>query len=71
MLGKIAYIQHVDGNLDARSWEAITRHYTNIMGAPAIGRVWSIRRLNFDPGFQKYVDELVKASRNLLLTVRA
>ena len=53
-----AHIQHKDGHLDVAAWEAMARHYTNIMGAPAVQRVWILRKVNFDPDFQRYVDSI-------------
>ncbi len=53
-----AYIQHKDGHLEIGSWEAMTRHYANVMGATCIRRIWSLRKANFDPEFQLYIDNI-------------
>ena len=53
-----AFLVHKDGHLGVDMWEVISRDYTQAFGAPAIRHVWSIRKENYDPGFQQYVNGL-------------
>lgn len=53
-----AFLIYKDGQLDADMWEVIARDYTTSMGATCIRHVWNIRKQNYDPGFQQYVDNL-------------
>lgn len=53
-----AFLIYKDGQLEADMWEVIARDYTTSMGAPCICHVWNIRKQNYDPGFQRYVDDL-------------
>jgi hypothetical protein len=51
-----AYLENRDGYLDENVWEALSREYIQPMGAASFRHVWSIRKQNYDPSFQKYVD---------------
>jgi hypothetical protein len=51
-----AFIQHQEGRLDARSWNAIHKYYVNILSSPAIQHAWGVRRDYFDIEFAAFVD---------------
>ena len=53
-----AFLENRDGNLDESVWEALSRDYTQPMGAPSFIHIWALRKQNYDPGFQKYVDSI-------------
>ena len=59
-----AFIQNRDGHLNTESWEAVTRHYVLIMGAPGIRRVWQMRKGGFGAQFQIYADAIDIADYN-------
>ncbi len=51
-----AFLENRDGYLDEKVWEALSREYIQPMGAASFRHVWAIRKQNYDPSFQKYVD---------------
>ena len=53
-----AFLEHRDGNLDTAVWTSLARDYVQPMGAPSFRHIWDIRKQNYDPGFQTYVDSL-------------
>ncbi len=46
-----AFIQHQEGRLDERSWNAIMKYYIKILGAPAVKRAWDLRKEYLDNEF--------------------
>lgn len=60
-----AFLEMRNGHLEAKVWEDLSRDYTQTMGAPSFGRIWQLRKQNYDPGFQVYVDNL--ASREYVI----
>jgi hypothetical protein len=53
-----AFLEKRDGYLEAGNWETLSRDYTQLMGAPSFRRIWELRRQNYDPEFQIYVNSL-------------
>ncbi|MFT5482131.1 MAG: hypothetical protein ACI9GW_000779 [Halieaceae bacterium] len=53
-----AFLTQKDGHLGVDMWVVISRDYTQTMGASSMRHIWSIRKGNYDPDFQKYVDGL-------------
>jgi hypothetical protein len=53
-----AFLQARDGQLEAEVWEKLSRDYTTVMGASSFRHIWGLRKQNFTPEFQKYVDSL-------------
>ncbi len=53
-----AFIEHRDGSLDEDVWRALSREYTQPMAAPSFQRIWSLRKQNYDPDFQKHVESV-------------
>ena len=53
-----AFIENRDGNLDKNIWEALAREYTQIMSIPSFQHIWAIRKQNYEPNFQHYVDSI-------------
>jgi hypothetical protein len=53
-----AFLRYKDVHLESDMWEVISRDYTTSMGASCIRHVWNIRKQNYDPGFQEYVNGL-------------
>ena len=53
-----AFLEMRNGHLETNVWEDLSRDYTQTMGAPSFGRIWLLRKQNYDPGFQEYVDTL-------------
>ena len=51
-----AFIQHQEGRLDERSWEAILKYYSMILGAPATRKGWTLRKDYLDDQFVAFVD---------------
>ncbi len=47
-----------DERIETNVWEDLSRDYTQTMGAPSFGRIWLLRKQNYDPSFQEYVDKL-------------
>ena len=56
-----AFLENRDGYLDKNVWEALSRDYTQPMGAPSFRHIWTLRKQNYDPDFQKYVDSIEAA----------
>ncbi len=52
-----AFLENRDGNLDENVWAALSRDYTQPMGAPSFQHIWTLRKQNYDPSFQDYVDQ--------------
>ncbi len=52
------FLEMRNGHLEVKVWEDLSRDYTQTMGAPCIGRIWLIRKQNYDANFQEYVDNL-------------
>lgn len=52
------FLEHRDGNLDQNVWSALSREYTQVMGIPSFQHIWAIRKQNYDPAFQEYVDSI-------------
>lgn len=53
-----AFLENRDGHLDGQVWEALSRDYRQPLGAPSFQHIWKLRKQNYDPGFQAYVDDL-------------
>jgi hypothetical protein len=53
-----AFSEAMDGHLEEASWEALSSDYSQVMATPVFRRVWGMRRQNYHPGFQVYVDNL-------------
>ena len=53
-----AFLENRDGHLDGLVWEALSRDYIQPMGAPCFKHIWTLRKQNYDPDFQKYVDAI-------------
>ena len=53
-----AFIQHDEGRLDQRSWEAMTMYYLLALSSGGAQRAWALRKDYLDPGFVKFVDTL-------------
>ena len=51
-----AFLENKDGNLDENVWKSLSRDYTEPMGAPSFRHIWTLRKQNYDPTFQKYVE---------------
>lgn len=51
-----AFIQHQEGRLDDRSWNAILKYYFKIVSAPAVQRAWEVRKDFLDDEFVIFVD---------------
>ncbi len=51
-----AFLENRDGNLDENVWSALSRDYTQPMGASSFQHIWNLRKQNYDPSFQEYVD---------------
>ena len=52
-----AYGQHIAGRLDLDIWEAMGRHYSSNLSAPAFEIVWNLRKSYFNDSFREFVDE--------------
>ena len=55
-----AFLENRDGNLDKNVWEALSRDYTEPMGASSFEHIWALRKQNYDLDFQKFVDSIDK-----------
>ena len=53
-----AFIQHEEGRLDNRNWQAFERWISTFMSVPCVKRIWPVRKSFFDDQFQRYVDNL-------------
>ncbi|MEH6637297.1 MAG: hypothetical protein V7700_17385 [Halioglobus sp.] len=53
-----AFAEARDGHLEAANWDALSGDYSQLMGAPSFTRVWELRKQNYYPEFQIYVDSL-------------
>ena len=51
-----AFLENRDGFLDEDVWTALSRDYTQPMGASSFQHIWNLRKQNYDPSFQEYVD---------------
>ena len=52
-----AFHQHNQGRLDAHIWDVIADQYSSLLGNPAIGNVWELRKEFYDPRFRAYVEQ--------------
>ncbi len=53
-----AFLEASKGNLEAANWEALSGDYSQLMGTAMFSRIWGMRRQNYHPEFQAYVDKL-------------
>jgi hypothetical protein len=53
-----AFSEARDGHLEAANWEALSGDYSQLMGTSSFRRVWDLRKQNYHPEFQVYVDSL-------------
>jgi hypothetical protein len=53
-----AFAESRDGHLGATNWKSLSGDYSQLMGAPSFRRVWELRKQNYYPEFQIYVDSL-------------
>lgn len=53
-----AFIQHQEGRLDERHWNAILKYYVKLLGAPAMRVGWGLRKAYMDDEFAAFVDSL-------------
>ena len=53
-----AFAESRDGYLEATNWKSLSGDYSQLMGAPSFRRVWELRKQNYYPEFQIYVDNL-------------
>lgn len=53
-----AFIQHDEGRLDQRSWDAMSRYYLLALSADGAQRAWGLRKDYLDADFVKLVDQL-------------
>ena len=53
-----AFSEARDGHLEAANWDALSGDYSQLMGADVFRRVWGMRKQNYHPEFQVYVDSL-------------
>ena len=53
-----AFSEARDGHLEAANWEALSGDYSQLMGTSVFRRVWAMRKQNYHPEFQVYVDNL-------------
>ena len=53
-----AFLENRDGSLDANIWAVLSRDYTQPMGAESFRHIWTLRKQNYDPDFQKYVNSI-------------
>jgi hypothetical protein len=51
-----AFVQHQEGRLDDRSWNAMLKYYLNILAAPAARRAWELRQDFLDDEFVSFVN---------------
>lgn len=51
-----AYIQYEENRLDQRSWTAMLKYYTKLMGMPATQYAWKLRKDYLDDDFAAFVD---------------
>ena len=53
-----AFAEARDGHLEAANWDALSGDYSQLMGASSFRRIWDLRKQNYHPEFQTYVDGL-------------
>ena len=53
-----AFLEKRDGSLESDVFEALSRDYTQPMGASSFQHIWKLRKQNYDPHFQEYVDQV-------------
>ena len=53
-----AFSEARDGHLEAANWDALSGDYSQLMGTSSFRRVWDLRKQNYHPEFQTYVDSL-------------
>jgi len=53
-----AYHQHQLGRLSDSIWDVMVTQYAAFMSAEGIARVWSGRKIYYDPAFRSFVDSI-------------
>ena len=53
-----AFLEARGGHLEASNWEVLSGDYSQLMGTAMFNRIWGMRRQNYHPEFQIYVDDL-------------
>jgi hypothetical protein len=53
-----AFTESRDGHLEAANWKTLSGDYSQLMGTASFRRVWELRKQNFYPEFQFYVNSL-------------
>ena len=53
-----AFLENRDGSLDTKFWVSLSRDYIQPMGAASFQHIWKLRKQNYDPNFEKYVDSI-------------
>jgi hypothetical protein len=53
-----AFLENRDGSLGANIWAVLSRDYTQPMGAESFRHIWALRKQNYDPDFQEYVNSI-------------
>ena len=53
-----AFSEARDGHLEAANWDGLSGDYSQLMGTSSFRRVWDLRKQNYHPEFQTYVDSL-------------
>ena len=53
-----AYLEKRDGSLGENVWMTLARDYSQVMGMSSFRHIWSLRKQNYNPNFQKYVDSI-------------
>ena len=53
-----AFSEARDGHLEAANWEALSGDYSQLMGTYIFRRIWDMRKQNYHPEFQVYVDTI-------------
>ena len=53
-----AFSEARDGHLEAANWEALSGDYSQLMSTSMFCRIWDMRKQNYHPEFQVYVDNL-------------
>lgn len=51
-----AFLEAKEGNLEDHIWQNWSRDYAQAIGAPSFREIWALRRDNYHPDFQSYVD---------------
>jgi hypothetical protein len=56
-----AFVQHEEGRLDQRGWDAMNRYYLLALSSGGAQRAWALRKDYLDPEFVTFVDQLTLA----------